>query len=92
MKKAVKLVVKGTVQGVFFRNFCKENANNLNLTGFVRNLDDGNVELVLEGKAANIGKMIELCRKGPEHSNIKNVEVEEKKWSGEFREFKVLRF
>ena len=91
MKCAVKLIVSGTVQGVFFRQFCKENSDKLNLKGFARNLEDGNVELVLEGEREDVDKMIELCKKGPEHSQIRNVGVEEMKWSGEFSEFKVLR-
>ena len=92
MKQAVRLIVKGTVQGVFFRQFCKENADKLNLKGFVRNLENGDVELVLEGDNDAIDKMIELCRQGPAHSMIKDVEVQERKWGGEFLDFRVLRF
>ena len=92
VKRAVKAIVQGTVQGVFFRNFCKENADKLKLEGFVRNLTDGNVEVVLEGDNTAIDKMIGVLKKGPEHSQIKNVSVEEKKWAGEFNSFKILRF
>ena len=92
MKKAVQLIVKGTVQGVLFRGFCKENADKLGLKGFVRNLDTGDVELILEGEGNSIEKMIEICKKGPEHSQIRDVQVNERKWSGDLKEFKVLRF
>lgn len=92
MKKAVKLVISGTVQGVFFRQFCKENADKLELKGFARNLESGDVEIILEGEDKQIEKMVELCRKGPKYSQIRNVLVEERKWQGEFRDFKVLRF
>lgn len=91
MKGGAKLIVKGTVQGVFFRNFCKENADKLGLKGFVRNLDDGDVELVIEGEKDAVEEMIEVCRRGPPHSQIRDVSVEEKKWSGDLDEFKVLR-
>jgi len=92
VKRAVNAVVKGTVQGVFFRNFCKENADKLRLKGFVRNLTDGNVEVVLEGDNAAIDKMLGVLKKGPAHSQIKKVDVEEKKWAGDFDSFKILRF
>ena len=91
MKKAVKLVVDGTVQGVFFRQFVKDSADKFGLFGFVRNLEDGNVEVVLEGDGDKITQIIEIIKKGPEHSQIRNVSVEEQKFSGEFKEFKVLR-
>jgi len=92
MKKAIKVIVQGTVQGVFFRNFCKENADKLSLGGYVRNLENSDVELVLEGDSDNVEKMIEILRQGPPHAQIKNVGVEERNWSGDFKEFKILRF
>jgi acylphosphatase len=92
MKKAAKIVIQGTVQGVFFRQFCKDNADKLELKGMVRNLDSGDVELIIEGDMNNIGKMVEIMKKGPPHAQIRNVSVEEKNWSGDFKEFKILRF
>ena len=49
MKKTKKILVKGLVQGVFFRQFIKEQADKLGICGYVRNLDDGRVEAVVEG-------------------------------------------
>ena len=92
MKKAARVIVNGTVQGVFFRQFCKENADKLGLTGFVRNLTGGDVELVLEGEGGAIENIIAMVKKGPEHSMIKSVQVEERKWEGNLKGFKVLRF
>ncbi|MAH47549.1 acylphosphatase [Candidatus Pacearchaeota archaeon] len=92
MKKAAKIVVSGTVQGVFFRGFIKKKAEGLGLTGFVRNLEDGNVEVVVEGERENINKLVDFCKKGPEHSIISGLKTEEIKWSGDFKEFKILRF
>ena len=88
----MKLVVSGTVQGVFFRNFTKENADKLGLKGHVRNLETGDVEIVLEGEKDNIEKMHELLKKGPKYSQIRNISVEEKKWTGDQKDFKVIRF
>lgn len=91
VKKAAKLVVSGTVQGVFFRQFIKDNADKLNLKGITRNLDDGNVEIIVEGDHRDIDKMVEVCKQGPKHAQIKNVAVEERKYSGDFTDFKMLR-
>ena len=67
-------------------------ADNLKLTGFVRNLENGDVEIVAEGEAEAIERLVGFAKAGPEHSQIRNVMTEEKKWSGEFKEFKVLKF
>lgn len=89
MKKSVRLYIEGTVQGVFFRQFIKENAERYNVKGFVRNLEDGKVEVFAEGDNENVDKMIELCKAGPKHSQIKNVEIKEEKFQ-DLREFKAL--
>jgi len=91
MKKAVKIVIRGTVQGVFFRNFIKDNADKLNLKGFSRNLDNGDVEVVVEGNMEEVNKLVEICKQGPKFASIKDIKVEEGKFSGEFKEFKILR-
>ena len=89
MKKSVRLYITGTVQGVFFRAFIKENAERHNIRGFVRNLEDGRVEVFLEGNADDVDKMIELCKNGPKHTKIEKVEEKPERFQ-DFREFKVL--
>ena len=89
MKKSVRLYITGTVQGVFFRIFVKENAERYNVKGFTRNLEDGRIEVFLEGDTENVAKMIELCKKGPKHSMIKNVEIKQEYFQ-DFKAFKVL--
>ena len=84
--------MQGTVQGIFFRQFVKGHADDLKLKGFVRNLENGDVEAIVEGEQDAIDRFANFCKKGPEHSQIRNVIVEERKWSGEFDDFKVLRF
>lgn len=91
MKKSIRLYISGTVHGVFFRGFIKENAEKYNLKGFVRNLEDGRVEVFLEGNSDDVNKMIELCKKGPKHSIINNVEEKEEKFQG-LKDFKILHF
>lgn len=92
MKKSIKMIVKGTVQGIFFRQFVKENADKMNVYGFVRNLTSGDVEVVAEGDGTALERFIQIIGKGPQHAMIKNVQIEEKKWTGEYKDFKVLRF
>lgn len=89
MKKSVRLYVKGLVQGIFFRIFIKENAEKNNVRGFVRNLEDGRMEIFLEGVIGDVNKMIEICEKGPKHSQIKNVEIKPETFQ-DFKEFKIL--
>jgi acylphosphatase len=89
MKKSVRLYIEGTVQGIFFRAFVKENAERHNVKGFVRNLEDGRIEIFLEGNTDDVEKMIELSKKGPKHSNIKRVEVKPERFQ-DFKTFKVL--
>ncbi len=92
MKKGAKITINGTVQGVFFRNFVKENAEKLELKGFVRNLENSDIEIVVEGDGENIKQLIEIVKKGPPHSQIRSVDVKEKSWSGELKDFRILRF
>lgn len=89
MKKSVRLYISGLVQGIFFRAFVKENAEKYNLKGFVRNLNDGRVEVFLEGDTNDVNKMIELCKVGPKHSKVKEVQTKPEKHQG-FRVFKIL--
>lgn len=89
MKKALRLYLDGSVQGVFFRAFIKENAEKLNIKGFVRNLESGKVEVFIEGGTDDVKKMAEICKKGPKHAQIRNVEIKEEKFQG-FKDFKVL--
>lgn len=85
----MRLYITGTVQGVFFRAFVKENAERYNVKGFVRNLEDGRLEIFLEGNSDDVNKMVELCKKGPKHSQIRKVEEKPEKFQ-DFKAFKVL--
>ena len=91
MKKSVRLYIIGNVQGIFFRSFLKENAERYDVKGFTRNLEDGRAEVFLEGNAENVNKLMELCKKGPRHAQIKKVEVILEKFQ-DFKTFKVLHF
>jgi acylphosphatase len=92
MRKAGRFLVQGTVQGIFFRQFVKEHADDLKLFGFVRNLETGEVEVIAEGEAENLDRLLGFLKKGPKHAQIRDVKVDARKWSGDFKEFKILRF
>ena len=87
--KTLKIYITGVVQGVFFRKFLEKNAKEMGLKGFCRNLDDGRVEIVIEGADKNVNEMAELCKKGSRHSDVKNVTVEDMNHQG-FDSFKIL--
>ena len=88
--KTMKIFISGSVQGVFFRKFIEDKANELGVKGFARNLDDSRLEVVIEGKDENVNDMVKICKQGPPQSEIKNVETQEIKHQG-FDSFKILR-
>lgn len=91
MKKSIRLLISGAVQGVFFRGYIEQHALKNNVRGFVRNLEDGRVEVFLEGDSKDVDKMIPLCKRGPQHSQVRSVEEKEEAFQ-DFKEFKVLHF
>jgi len=87
--KTVRIKISGLVQGVFFRKFIKDEADKLELKGHVRNLENGDVEVIAEGKDENVNEMVLVCKKGAPHSQVKNVDVQELNHIG-FDDFKIL--
>jgi len=70
---AVHLIVKGKVQGVFYRKSTRKQALELNLKGWVRNMDNGDVEIEAEGDEKTIREFIQWCTKGPEKAHVTEV-------------------
>ena len=91
MKKSIRLHLTGTIQGIFFRQLIKDNADKLNVRGYIRNLEDGRVEIFFEGDKEKVNTMIEICKTGHKHANIRNVEEKEEPFQ-DFKEFRILRF
>ncbi|MDW7732224.1 MAG: acylphosphatase [Methanolobus sp.] len=85
------VLVSGRVQGVYYRKFTTDHATGLGLVGFARNLPDGRVEVVAEGKRSDIEKLIGLLEKGPFHASVENVDVNWSSFSGEFTDFRIRR-
>jgi acylphosphatase len=84
------LYVSGSVQGVFYRSTAKKTADRLGVTGWIRNLPDGRVEVVLEGDEHKTVKMIEWCHEGPVGAEVYSVDVRWEPVKGEFSEFKIV--
>lgn len=87
--KCAHVLVEGKVQGVFFRNTARDTAKSLKVTGWIRNRQDGKVELLLEGDEIALDEMVEWCRQGPPGALIAGLEVEPQAYSGEFKQFRI---
>lgn len=80
-RRTVRLDIRGTVQGVGFRNWTQRLARQLGLAGWVRNRPDGSVEAVFNGPVAAVEEAIRRCRRGPASASVAGVGVSEE--SGE---------
>jgi len=94
MDKPARLhaVISGRVQGVAYRYFAEKRAVSLGLTGWVRNLYDGRVEVLAEGERASLEIFLGEIRKGPRLAQVEAVNVSWEEATGEFRGFSILFF
>jgi len=76
-QRRVHAIISGRVQGVSYRAFTADEAQGLGLTGWVRNLPDGSVELEAAGPAEAITALLAWCAKGPPAAGVTNVETKE---------------
>ncbi len=86
---ALHIKVTGLVQGVFFRANTLDKANELGLKGWVKNCDDGSVEIHVEGSDEALSKFEEWCNHGPEAAKVEGVEVKEVEEEG-FESFSIV--
>ena len=70
-----RVLVAGRVQGVWFRESCRDQAQAAGVAGLVRNLADGRVEVVLEGPPSAVDGVLAWCRRGPRRARVDRVEV-----------------
>ena len=89
-KKRIHLFIRGKVQGVFFRQAVKVTAIKNNTGGWARNLDDGRVEVLLEGDSESVNTIIEWSNIGPANARVDEVKIKTKKFQNEFLSFEVL--
>jgi acylphosphatase len=85
-----RVVVTGFVQGVWFRESCRHEAERLGVAGWIRNRYDGAVELEAEGPEAAVAQLIAWCRVGPPSAEVDGIELDEVRPTGE-RGFRVTR-
>lgn len=88
--QTIHLIVKGKVQGVFYRAFVKNTAEDLGITGWVKNLPDKTVEINATSSEEILKQFIDLCRQGPPRAFVENIITEgipDKHFNG----FKIIR-
>lgn len=91
MLQTISIIISGRVQGVFFRQSTKETAQRLNITGEVKNLDGGNVEIIATGSKEQLDDLVEWCRQGPPRAAVTEVQVKDLPLQ-EFVHFTIKRF
>jgi acylphosphatase len=85
------ILISGKVQGVGFRAFTEKNATKLKIKGYAQNLKDGRVEVVAEGRRRALDKLVARLYDGPPRSKVKDVNIEERQFSKEYKDFRILK-
>ncbi len=83
------IFVSGQVQGVFFRQETFKKAKKLGLFGWVRNTEDGRMEVVVEGEQDRVGELLYWLEIGPAQAKVEKVEVEKEVYQEEFKDFTI---
>lgn len=89
--KRVSILVRGKVQGVFYRASTVTKAQQLGVNGFVRNESDGSVYIEAEGNEEKLNELIAWCRVGPPRGRVDEVVVETQATLAGFSDFRILR-
>lgn len=87
-QKTLRLVIHGRVQGVFFRDSMRREAQRLGVAGWVRNRSDGSVEAAVHGESADVDTIVRWARRGPERAQVEQVEIEPDE--GSYTNFEVI--
>lgn len=88
--KTIKITVTGKVQGVFFRQSCVTKAKELFITGYVRNLSDGNVNIVAQGDEQALHSLLSWCHKGPKKAKVERVLSEKDEAEDIYLDFSII--
>ncbi|HTV23914.1 MAG TPA: acylphosphatase [Polyangiaceae bacterium] len=88
--KQLQLIVRGRVQGVYFRASAQREARRLGLVGVVRNRADGSVEIVAEGEETSIRELHGWAQKGPSVARVDRVDTRWRSYSGEYSDFRIV--
>ena len=84
-----EVIIRGLVQGVFFRASTRDEAVRLGVGGWVRNLPDGGVQALFEGEKKKVEEIIGWCHKGPPGARISKVEISWEDYKGEYKHFGI---
>ncbi len=88
--KRVQLFIRGRVQGVFFRAATQREARRLGIGGWVKNRNDGSIELLAEGEEEAIKEFVAWAQHGPSAARVENVDIRWRGYTGEFFEFRIV--
>jgi acylphosphatase len=90
MLQTISIIVKGKVQGVYYRQTTQEKAMALGINGTVRNLPDRSVKILATGTKEQLDKLLAWCRQGPSRAEVSDIEWKEEELRS-FHDFRVLR-
>ena len=82
-------IIRGLVQGVFFRASTRDEAIRIGVGGWVRNLPDGSVEALFEGEKKKVEEIIGWCHRGPSGARVSAVDISWEPFKGEFKHFDI---
>lgn len=86
----VRLMIEGRVQGVWFRDSTRREAETLGVRGWVRNRPEGTVEVLAEGEEDKVRRLVAWCHHGPSYAKVSRVHETEESWRGEFNAFAIV--
>lgn len=86
--KTLRLVIHGRVQGVFYRDSMRGEAQRLGISGWVRNRSDGTVEAAMQGESSAVDAIVQWAHRGPQHARVERVEIEQDE--GSYNSFDVI--
>ena len=89
--KTVKAIASGKVQGVGFRVYTQQKAQQLGVKGYVRNLNNGDVEIIATGEVAAVNELLKWAKSGSPSAVVNNLEVDAIKNTEEFAKFEIRR-
>lgn len=75
MEKALNITISGVVQGVSFRYYTREMANELGICGFVTNLPNGQIYIECQGEADRLDEFVKWCKLGPDRARVDNIDI-----------------
>ena len=86
--KTLRLVIHGRVQGVFFRDSMRYEAQRLGIAGWVHNRSDGTVEAAVQGESYAVDAIVRWAHRGPQHARVEQVDIAED--NGSYTSFEVI--